>query len=101
MKLDSNREWSYEGYFLDCDKKRVKTYDDVRLLASTTAVESGTVSVDEIFKDTFGTVLLHSDGDPALLEIECYIQDGMAFAINYPADQVLLVRTAEEKRQQC
>ncbi len=101
MKHDSDRNWFQDGYFLDGDNKQVKPYDDVRLLIPATLVEAGTISVDKIDENTIGTVLFYSDGDPPLLEIECFIGDGCAFAVNYPGDQVLLAKTAEEKLEEC
>lgn len=97
MQHNTEQQWSQDGYFLDRDKNRVKAYDDVSLLVTTANVKNGTVLINEIIEGTIGTVFFHSDRNPTLLEIECDVKDGIAFAINYPSDKVLLVRTTEEK----
>ena len=98
MELDPERTWLTHGIFSDRNGRMGKSYDDVVLHVDATCVSEGTASTDRIPAGSTGTVTFVSEKDPVLLQIECDVPGGFAFADNYPASQVSLHRTAEQKR---
>jgi len=98
MKLDPTREWLTHGVFRDREGREAKSYDDVMLHIDAECVSEGTVATDQIPAGSIGTVLFVAEEEPVLLQIECDVPGGFAFADNYPASQVSLHQTAEQKR---
>jgi len=99
MTIDQSRKWLTDWHFRDRNGADVKAYDDVQLHADATSVSPGTVAVDMIPAGSVGTVIFVTEDEPVWLSIECDVGDGFAFAENFPATDVTLHRTAEEKRQ--
>ena len=97
MTLDQSRSWLTDWHFQDRNGAQVKAYDDVTLLVDAHSVSPGTAAVNSIPAGSIGTVIFITEDEPALLSLECDVEGGMAFAENYPANEVTLHRTAEEK----
>ena len=85
MTIDPSRNWLPDWHFLDRNGARVKTYDDVMLHIDATSVSAGTVAVDCIPAGSIGTVIFITEDEPVWLSLECGVDDGIAFAENYPA----------------
>jgi hypothetical protein len=98
MKLDPALHWLTHGTFSDRDGRTVKSYDDVVLHVDAACVSEGSVSADRIPAGSVGTVTFVTGEEPVLLQLECDLPGGFAFADNYPASQVSLHQTAEQKR---
>jgi len=97
MSIDQSRNWLTDWHFLDRNGVRVKAYDDVMLHVDATSVSPGSVVVDSIPAGSIGTVIFVTADEPVWLSLECDVEGGMAFAENYPASEVALHKTTEEK----
>jgi hypothetical protein len=97
MKLDRSRRWNVEGHFRDRNGTLVKAKDDVLLHRDATCVSPGTVDADLIPQGAIGTVIFLTEDEPVWLSLECTVGDGFAFAENYPAGEVSLHKTTEQK----
>jgi hypothetical protein len=97
MSLDQSRSWRTDWHFRDRNGARVKAYDDVVLHADATSVSPGSVAIDSIPAGSVGTVIFVTEDEPVWLSLECDVEGGMAFAENYPASEVTLHKTTQEK----
>jgi len=97
MSIDQSRAWLADWHFRDRNGAYVKAYDDVLLHADANCVSPGTATVECIPAGSVGTVIFVTEDEPVLLSLECDIEGGMAFAENYPASEVTLHRTTDQK----
>ena len=97
MSIDRSRSWLTDWHFRDRNGANVKAYDDVVLHLEATCVSPGTVDVKTIPAGSIGTVIFVTEDEPVWLSLECDVEGGMAFAENYPASEVTLHRTTQEK----
>ena len=92
------RDWEQQGFFADADGALVKCYDHVTLLVDAPVESQGRGGpFDKVPAGTTAVPLFYTVDEPVILELECWIGNGICFA-QVPPSQVRLLKTGEELR---